>query len=52
LLQDIYEWSTPVLKIRKLLLADLLKCSINDGDLIEYGGVTWFKGGVDPLIIN
>jgi hypothetical protein len=52
LLWDIYKWSPPVLKIRKLLLADLLKCSIDDGDLLKYGGVTWFRASVDPLIID
>jgi hypothetical protein len=37
LLQDIYEWSAWVLKIREFLLADLLKCSINDGDFLKNG---------------
>jgi hypothetical protein len=52
LLRDINEWSSPVLKIRELLLADLLKCSVNDGDLLKNGGVAWFRAGVDPLVVN
>jgi hypothetical protein len=51
-LRDIFEWSAPVLKIRELLLADLLKCSVNDGDLLKNGGATWFRAGVDPLVVN
>jgi hypothetical protein len=52
LLRDINEWSAPVLKIRELLLADLLKCSVNDGDLLKNGGMAWFRVGVDPLVVN
>jgi hypothetical protein len=52
LLRDIYEWFAPVLKIRELLFADLLKCSVNDGDLLKNGGVTWFRAGVDPLVVH
>jgi hypothetical protein len=52
LLRDINEWSAPVLKLRELLLVDLLKCSVNDGDLLKNGGVAWFRAGVDPLVVN
>jgi hypothetical protein len=52
LLRDINEWSALVLKIRELLLAELLKCSINDGDLLKNGGMAWFRAGVDPLVFN
>jgi hypothetical protein len=51
-LRDINEWSALVLKIRELLLAELLKCSINDGDLLKNGGMAWFRAGVDPLVFN
>jgi hypothetical protein len=52
LLRDINEWSALVLKIRELLLASLLKCSVNDGDLLKNGGMVWFRAGVDPLVVN
>jgi hypothetical protein len=52
LLQDINEWSALVLKIRELLLANLLKCIFNDGDLLKNGGMAWFRASVDPLVVN
>jgi hypothetical protein len=47
LLRDINELSAPVLKIRELLLADLLKCSVNDGDLLKNWGMAWFRMSIE-----
>lgn len=41
LLWNINEWPapTPIVKFRELVLADLLECSANDVDLLEYWGM-------------